>query len=312
MRHSLRRITAYTSSGCASPPVASATACRRAAFAVRPVAGSPRRRARSVPAPSRAGRRIRPASFAAGRHGYHETVLGSHRVPAQSRHLRRSAAAADSRSTTACGPRSGASVPPGSPRSRSATRSGRRRRSRRRRSRIGLGTGVVGIWSRSAVTMALQAATLNELSDGRLLLGVGLQARGYVEGWHGQRYERPVRAMREFVTILRRILSGENVTFEGEIFSVQRLPAHDAAARAAGADLHGGDRPADDPSRRRARGRDPRLLLLGRVRARHGAAQPARGSGARGALARRLRRRLRLPDDRHAGRRRGSSRSRAR
>jgi probable F420-dependent oxidoreductase len=87
-------------------------------------------------------------------------------------------------------------------------------------SRLGLGTGVVGIWSRSPVTMALQAATLNELSDGRLLLGVGLQARGYVEGWHGQRYERPVRAMREFVTILRRILSGEAVTFEGEIFSV--------------------------------------------------------------------------------------------
>lgn len=88
-------------------------------------------------------------------------------------------------------------------------------------SRLGLGTGVVGIWSRSPVTMALQAATLNELSEGRLLLGVGLQARGYVEGWHGQRYERPVRAMREFVTILRRILSGETVTFEGEIFSVQ-------------------------------------------------------------------------------------------
>jgi probable F420-dependent oxidoreductase len=88
-------------------------------------------------------------------------------------------------------------------------------------SRIELGTGVVGIWSRSPVTMALQAATLNELSDGRLLLGVGLQARGYVEGWHGQRYERPVRAMREFVTILRRILSGEAVTFEGEIFSVR-------------------------------------------------------------------------------------------
>jgi probable F420-dependent oxidoreductase len=90
-----------------------------------------------------------------------------------------------------------------------------------RTSRIGLGTGVVGIWSRSAVTLALQAATLNELSGGRLLLGVGLQARGYVEGWHGQVYERPVRAMKEYVTILRRILSGENVTFEGEIFSVR-------------------------------------------------------------------------------------------
>jgi probable F420-dependent oxidoreductase len=88
-------------------------------------------------------------------------------------------------------------------------------------SRLDLGTGVVGIWSRSAVTMALQAATLNELSGGRLLLGVGLQARGYVEGWHGQTYERPVRAMKEYVTILRRILSGEAVSFEGEVFSVK-------------------------------------------------------------------------------------------
>lgn len=90
-----------------------------------------------------------------------------------------------------------------------------------RTSQLELGTGVVGIWSRSPVTMALQAATLNELSGGRLLLGVGLQARGYVEGWHGQRYERPVRAMREFVAILRQILAGENVTYDGEIFSVQ-------------------------------------------------------------------------------------------
>src|SRR6516165_3076436 len=85
--------------------------------------------------------------------------------------------------------------------------------------RVELGTGVVGIWSRSAVTMALQAATLNEISGGRLILGLGPQASGYVEGWHGRRYERPVRALREYVTILRRILSGERVTYEGEIFS---------------------------------------------------------------------------------------------
>jgi probable F420-dependent oxidoreductase len=87
--------------------------------------------------------------------------------------------------------------------------------------RLDVGTGVVGIWSRSPVTMALQAATLNELSGGRLILGLGLQARGYVEGWHGRVYERPVRAMREYLTILGRILSGEAVTYEGEIFSVR-------------------------------------------------------------------------------------------
>src|SRR5437588_7204596 len=92
-----------------------------------------------------------------------------------------------------------------------------------RTKRLELATGVVGIWSRSPVTMALQAAALNDLSDGRLILGLGVQARGYVEGWHGQRYERPIRAMREYVTRLRAILAGEPVTFEGELFSVRNF-----------------------------------------------------------------------------------------
>lgn len=92
-----------------------------------------------------------------------------------------------------------------------------------RTERIGIATGVVGIWSRSAVTMALQAATLHQLSGGRLLLGLGVQARGYVEGWHGQRYERPVAAMRDFVTILRKAFAGGLVTHEGEVFSVRNF-----------------------------------------------------------------------------------------
>jgi probable F420-dependent oxidoreductase len=92
-----------------------------------------------------------------------------------------------------------------------------------RTERIGIGTGVVGIWSRSPVTMALQAATLHQLSGGRLVLGLGVQARGYVEGWHGQRYERPIAAMRDFVTILRQAFGGELVTHEGEVFSVRNF-----------------------------------------------------------------------------------------
>ncbi len=89
--------------------------------------------------------------------------------------------------------------------------------------RIALATGVVGVWSRSAVTLALQAATLHQLSAGRLLLGLGVQARGYVEGWHGQTYRKPVTAMRDMVTILQRLLRGEEVTYEGEVFSVRNF-----------------------------------------------------------------------------------------
>src|SRR3954451_6631868 len=92
-----------------------------------------------------------------------------------------------------------------------------------RTKRIEIATGVVGVWSRSPVTMALQAATLQQLSNGRLLLGLGVQARGYVEAWHGQRYEKPIAAMRDFITILRRAFAGELVTHEGEVFSVRNF-----------------------------------------------------------------------------------------
>ncbi len=86
---------------------------------------------------------------------------------------------------------------------------------------IGIATGVVGIWSRSPVAMALSAATLHQYSGERLVLGLGLQARSYVNNWHGRVYEQPLQAMREYLSIIRPILAGELVTYEGEIFHVR-------------------------------------------------------------------------------------------
>ena len=86
--------------------------------------------------------------------------------------------------------------------------------------KIELGFGVVGIWSRSPVTMALETATLHDVSKERLVIGLGSQARGYVNYWHDRTYERPVRAMREFITILRGILSRQPTSFDGEIFRI--------------------------------------------------------------------------------------------
>jgi 5,10-methylenetetrahydromethanopterin reductase len=90
-------------------------------------------------------------------------------------------------------------------------------------SRIRLATGVVGIWSRSPVAMALTAASLSQLCPGRMILGLGLQAKPYVEGWHGQHYEKTITAMREYVTIVRSILAGKNTSLEGEIFRVKNF-----------------------------------------------------------------------------------------
>jgi alkanesulfonate monooxygenase SsuD/methylene tetrahydromethanopterin reductase-like flavin-dependent oxidoreductase (luciferase family) len=74
--------------------------------------------------------------------------------------------------------------------------------------RIGLGTGVVPIYTRTPATMAMTAATLQEQSAGRLRLGLGVSHRAVVEGWHGQTIDKPVAEMREYVAILRAILAG--------------------------------------------------------------------------------------------------------
>jgi alkanesulfonate monooxygenase SsuD/methylene tetrahydromethanopterin reductase-like flavin-dependent oxidoreductase (luciferase family) len=75
---------------------------------------------------------------------------------------------------------------------------------------IRLGTGVVPIYSRTPVTMAQTAATIDALSGGRMTLGLGVSHRVVVENWHGQRIDHPVAEMREYVAIVRAILRGED------------------------------------------------------------------------------------------------------
>ncbi len=77
-------------------------------------------------------------------------------------------------------------------------------------SRIRVGTGVVPIYTRTPATMAQTSATIDELADGRLNLGLGVSHRPVVEGWHGQRIDRPVAEMREYASIVRAILRGDD------------------------------------------------------------------------------------------------------
>jgi alkanesulfonate monooxygenase SsuD/methylene tetrahydromethanopterin reductase-like flavin-dependent oxidoreductase (luciferase family) len=76
--------------------------------------------------------------------------------------------------------------------------------------RIRLGTGVVPIFSRTPVAMAQSAATIDEFSGGRMVLGLGVSHQATVEHWYGSRIERPVAQMSEYAAVVRAILRGED------------------------------------------------------------------------------------------------------
>src|SRR5689334_12366685 len=83
--------------------------------------------------------------------------------------------------------------------------------------RIKLGTGVLPIYSRSPVATAQIAATIDEFSGGRMVLGLGVSHEVTVTNWYGTELARPLKAMREYVGIVRAIFRGEDPP-EGEIF----------------------------------------------------------------------------------------------
>jgi alkanesulfonate monooxygenase SsuD/methylene tetrahydromethanopterin reductase-like flavin-dependent oxidoreductase (luciferase family) len=76
--------------------------------------------------------------------------------------------------------------------------------------RIKLGTGVLPIYSRTPVATAQTAATIDEMSGGRMVLGLGVSHKVTVEGWYGQAIDRPVREMREYAGAVRAIFRGED------------------------------------------------------------------------------------------------------
>jgi alkanesulfonate monooxygenase SsuD/methylene tetrahydromethanopterin reductase-like flavin-dependent oxidoreductase (luciferase family) len=86
-----------------------------------------------------------------------------------------------------------------------------------RSERIGLGTGVMPIYSRTTVATAQSFATLDEFSAGRAICGLGVSHRPVVEAWYGQTIDTPLREMREYVAILRAIFGGEDPP-QGEKF----------------------------------------------------------------------------------------------
>ncbi len=86
---------------------------------------------------------------------------------------------------------------------------------------IKLGTAIMQMPGRTPANAAMTAMTLNQLSGGRFLMGLGLSGPQVVEGWHGESYGRPLTRSREYVEIVRAIFKRETaVTYDGKIYQI--------------------------------------------------------------------------------------------
>ncbi|GAB7020015.1 TIGR04024 family LLM class F420-dependent oxidoreductase [Halostagnicola bangensis] len=85
---------------------------------------------------------------------------------------------------------------------------------------IDLGSSIVNTYSRSPALLGQTAATLQEVSDGRFRLGIGPSGPIVIENWHGVEFDEPLRRTREYVDVIRQVLSGDPVEYDGECFSL--------------------------------------------------------------------------------------------
>jgi F420-dependent oxidoreductase-like protein len=98
-----------------------------------------------------------------------------------------------------------------------------------RTSSIKLGTGIVQLGARTPAMLAMTAQSLQLLSAGRFLLGLGTSGPQVMEGWHGVAFERPVRRTRETIEIVRAITAGERLSYQGDVYQLP-LPGGEGRA----------------------------------------------------------------------------------
>jgi alkanesulfonate monooxygenase SsuD/methylene tetrahydromethanopterin reductase-like flavin-dependent oxidoreductase (luciferase family) len=89
--------------------------------------------------------------------------------------------------------------------------------------RIRLGTAISSVFVRTAPTLAMAAATVDHLSAGRFVLGLGTSHREQVEPEHGVAFERPAARLRDTVAVVRQLLREGVVSFRGETLAIERF-----------------------------------------------------------------------------------------
>ena len=86
-----------------------------------------------------------------------------------------------------------------------------------------IGSSIINIYSRSPSTIAMGAATVDILSKGRLILGLGTSSMPIVEDFHGYKFSNPVQRMKEYVEIIRLALSKKQMNYSGKVFELNNF-----------------------------------------------------------------------------------------
>ena len=86
-----------------------------------------------------------------------------------------------------------------------------------------IGSSIMNIYSRSPALVAMTASTIDVISGGRMIIGLGTSSPAIVEDWHGARFLQPVARMREYVEIIRLVLSEKKCNYEGKFFQLKNF-----------------------------------------------------------------------------------------
>jgi len=85
---------------------------------------------------------------------------------------------------------------------------------------IRLGSGIVQVGARTPANLAMASMSLQSLSDGRFLLGLGTSGPQVMEGWHGVRFASPLSATRETIEIVRQVSAGQRLEHHGRVYDL--------------------------------------------------------------------------------------------
>lgn len=86
-----------------------------------------------------------------------------------------------------------------------------------------IGSSIINIYSRSPAAIAMGAVTVDTISNGRMILGLGTSSLPIVEDFHGYKFEKPLERMKEYVEIIKLVSSGKPISYSGNMFNLKNF-----------------------------------------------------------------------------------------